>query len=285
MRNLHATLAAAAAAALLSGCIVDRTAGATGVGNPAKGSVTVALVAVDTASAAAPSPAAKAAAGSAGAASARNPDGSFEIRDAGGTVFTVRTGYANVGRIKIALPDGMDCSEADETACEAGEARLEGPWVSDFMTGKWIPDPGAARIPVGAYKRLEVRLEAQEKVAAGAPDLGRHSLVFGGTFAWSGRTDRPFRVALDFDEEERFEAPSGIAVDSGATAITIALDIARWMSRANLTACLENGSLPLDAAGGFELGKDGACNLGQELKDAIKASGSVRGERKDGKNP
>jgi len=177
------------------------------------------------------------------------------------------------------LPDGVGCAEADETACESGEARLDGPWVSDLMTGRWIPDPGAVRIPVGIYRRLEIRLEAQDKAAAGAPDLGRHSLVFGGTFAWSGRSDRPFTVAVDFDEEERFESAAGFAVGDGSTAITVALDIARWLSQVNLTACLENGSLPLDSAGGFALGKDGGCGLEQALKDAIKASGSVRGER------
>lgn len=281
MRNLHATLAAGIAAAILSGCVLDRSAGATGVGNPTKGSVTVALVAVDTAPAAA-APAKAAAKIASQSVSTRNPDGSFDITDAGGIVFTIRSGYVNVGRIKIALPDGVDCSEANETACESGEARIEGPWVSDLMTGKWTPDPGAVRIPVGAYKRLDVRLEAQEKVAAGAPDLGRHSLVFGGTFAWSGRSDRPFTVALDFDEDERFESPMAFAVSEGNTAITINLDIARWLSQANLTACLENGSLPLDSNGGFAFGKDGGCGLEQDMKDAIKASGTVRGEHEDG---
>jgi hypothetical protein len=207
MRNLYATLAYAACAALLGGCSADRSAGATGVGNPTKGSVTVALVAVDTAPAAAPK-----AAGAVGkttsqtgatraAAPARNPDGSFDIRDAGGTVFTVRSGYANVGRIRIALPEGMDCSDADETACESGEARLEGPWVSDLLTGKWKPEPGAVRLPVGSYKRLEVRLESQDKTSPGVPDLARHSLVFNGSFSYAGRGDRPFSISLDFEEE------------------------------------------------------------------------------------
>jgi hypothetical protein len=278
MHNLHVTLAAGIAAAILAGCVLDRSAGATGVGNPTKGSVTVALVAVDTVPTVPPPAKAAAKTGVA----ARNPDGSFDITDAGGTVFTIRSGYVNVGRIKIALPDGVDCSEADETACESGEARIEGPWISDLMTGKWTPDPGAVRIPVGAYKRLEVRLEAQDKVAAGAPDLGLHSLVFGGTFAWSGRSDRPFTVALDFDEDERFESPTGFAVSEGNTAITIDLDIARWLAQANLTACLENGSLPLDSEGGFAFGKDGGCGLEQEMKDAIKASGTVLGEHEDG---
>jgi len=249
---------------------LDRTAGGTGVGNPTKGTVTVAMVALESA------PVAKAAAKA--AAMTRNPDGSFDIRDAGGSVFTVKTGYANVGRIRIALPDGVDCSQADETACESGEATIDGPWVSDLMTGKWIPDPGTVRMPLGVYKRLEVRLESQDKVAAGAPDLGRHSLVFGGTFSWSGRADRPFTVALDFDEDERFESPAGFAVAEGSTTITVALDIARWLSQANLTACLENGSLPLDSTGGFAFEKDGGCGVEQEMKDAVKASGTVSGK-------
>jgi hypothetical protein len=288
MRNLHATLARAACAAVLCGCLADRSAGGTGVGNPTKGSVTVALVAVDSATAAAPKipgASAKGAAGQSGstlaAALARNLDGSFDIRDAAGTVFTVRSGYANVGRIKIALPQGMDCSDADETACESGEAKLEGPWVSDLLTGKWMPDPGSVRIPIGAYKRLLVRLEAQENAPAGVPDLGRHSLVFAGTFAYAGRPDRPFAIALDFDEDQRFESPSGFAVSEGSNSITIALDIARWLSGANLTACLDEGTLPLDAAGGFSLEKGRGCAVEQEMKDANKASGNVSVRREE----
>lgn len=276
MRNIHATLAAGACAAFLAGCLLDRSAGASGVGNPTKGTVTVAMVAED--SGAGPAAAAK----SAGAG--RNPDGSFEIRDAGGTAFTVRSGYANVGRIKIALPEGLDCSDADETECEAGEADLRGPWISDLMTGAWIPDPGAIRLPVGSYRRVGVRLEAQEKVPAGAPDLGRHSLVFGGTFAYAGRTDRPFSIALDFDEEERYESDSGFAVSEGGNTITIALDIAAWLSHTDITACLDRGGLALDPSGGFVLENDGVCGLEEGLKNAIKASGSVHGGHgEDGK--
>lgn len=280
MRNRNVTLAVAVSAALalgLAGCIGDRAAGATGVGNPAKGSVTVALVAVDSAPAAAPKASAPA------VAVARNPDGSFAIRDAAGTVFTVRSGHANVGRIRIALPDGLDCADADETACESGEIRLEGPWVSDLLTGEWAPSLGSARIPIGAYKRVEVRLESQEEASAGVPDLGRHSLVFAGTFAYAGRADRPFSIALDFDEDERFESASGFAIAEGGNTITVALDIARWLARTDLTACLDDGSLPLDAAtGGFTLEKGRGCAVEQELKDAIKGSGSVSGERDGG---
>ncbi len=285
MRNMYAILACAAFAALAAGCVADREAGSTGVGNPAKGSVTVALVAVDSAPAAAPKAtwgAAKNGSGPASSgtsASTRNPDGSFDIRDAAGTVFTVRSGYANVGRIRIALPEGMDCSDADETACESGEARLEGPWVSDLLTGKWSPDPGSARIPVGGYRRVEVRLESQDRSPEGIPDLARHSLVFNGTFAYADRADRPFSIALDFDEETRFESPSGFTIGEGSNAITIGLDIGRWLSRTDLTACLDDGSLPLDADGGFRLEKGRGCEVEQDLKDAIKSSGSLSGGR------
>lgn len=273
MRNPYVTLAAGALAAFLAGCLFDgRTAGATGVGNPVKGSVTVAMVAVDSAPA-------KAAAKS--SASVRNPDGSFDIRDAGGTVFTVRSGYANVGRIRIALPDSLDCSDDGVNECASGQVTLRGPWVSDVMTGKWTPDPGAVRLPVGAYRRVEVRLESQEDHHPAGPELSNHSLVFGGTFAWQGRSDRPFTIALDFDEDIRFESSGAFALDTGSNAITIALDIAAWLSQADITACLEEGSLPLDASGGFSFGKGGSCGLEQDMKDAVKASGSVSGGHRE----
>lgn len=267
MRSAYRMAAAAACAALAAaGCLDDRSAGATGVGNPTKGSVTVALVATGTP-----------AAGKFGAYPL-NPDGSYTIRDAGGTAFTVRTSLANVGRLDISLPEGKACKDADETPCEAGEVRLNGPFVADLLTGSWAPDPGSLRIPVGDYTRLDVRLEAQEKPGNGAPDLGGRSLVMKGTFEHAGRADRPFSIELDFDEEARFQSDSSITVREGINRITVALDIAKWLSQADLTACLADGTLPLDAEGGFTLTGDDCRGVARSIKEDIKASGRLHGE-------
>ncbi len=273
-------LGALAASLLIAGCLSERTAGSTGVGNPVQGSVTVALLAEEPAA-----PAAKAGArafsGRQTGNAVRNPDGSFDIRDLGGTLFTVRTGFANVGRIKFALPAGLDCTDADESPCEANEVSIEGPWVADLMAGSWAPEFEPLRLPVGDYRRLDVRLEGREDDQPGGIGLDRHSLVFGGTFAYAGRADRPFSIALDFDEDARFESDTAFTVAPGVNQAIVSLDIALWLSRADLTSCLEEGDLPLDAEGGFALDRDSHCDLEQELKEAIKNSGRLRGESSD----
>lgn len=276
MRNpASGAILCALTALALSGCLGDRLAGGTGVGNPTKGSVTVALIATD--------PAAAGGAPAKTAAGVRNPDGSYPIADAGGTVFTVRRSFANVGRIKIALPAGVDCSDADGTACEAGEVKLEGPFAADLLAGTWTPDPGALLIPVGSYRRMDVRLSAQGKIPAAGPDLSGHSLTLSGTFAYAGRSDRPFLIALDFDEDARFESDSGFILAEGSNRLSVVLDIGQWLSQADITACLDSGALPLDADGGISMtaGKD--CGLGKTVKDAIKRSGKLRGERLEGR--
>ncbi len=286
--------AMALGATLLGGCNSENQAGGTGVGSPTKGTVTVAMVASDTVpvlgktSGTGNKYAAKIAAFGSSNLSAmsgtRNPDGSFEIRDASGTVFTVRNGWVNLRHIRFKLPEGLNCTDADGTACENSEARIEGPWVSDLMTGMWTPDPGTIALPTGEYRHLSVRMESQERTDSNAPDLNRHSLVFSGTFAFKGRADRPFTIALDFDEDVSFESTSGFSVATGDNQVTIALNIGEWLSQVDLKACLEDEDLPLDASGGFSLDKDSKCKMEESLKKAVKGSGKVHGEHKSEKD-
>lgn len=258
--------------AALAGCLGDRVAGGTGVGNPTKGSVTLAM------QAAAGGTLAKRA-----ASLPRNPDGSFDIRDASGTVFTVRSSSANVGRIKLSLPQGVDCEDADETECEANEVTVPGPFVADLMAGTWNPDPGAFRIPVGGYHRIDVRLQAADKEKPGPePDLAGHSMIIKGTFAYAGRSDRAFTLALDFDEDARFQSDTGFALQAGKNRITIVLDVEKWLSGADITECLDNGDLTLDASGNLTAMDSGTCSdFGEPIKDAIKASGRMHGGHED----
>ncbi|MDB5051194.1 MAG: hypothetical protein JWO30_4265 [Fibrobacteres bacterium] len=257
-------------AALLAGCLGERVAGGTGVGNPTKGSVTVALQAASGQDALAKP----------GATQPRNPDGTFSVTDAGGTVFTIRSALANVGRVRLQLPEGIVCKDADETECESGEVSIPGPFVADLMTGGWQPDPGVVRIPVGEYRRMDVRLEAMEKGATGTdPDLPGHSMVVKGSFDYAGKADRSFSLALDFDEDARFENLAGLGVEAeGLNRLIVLLDVEQWLAKANITGCLDDKSLSLDAQGGLHVDKENACpGLENILKDAIKGSGNLRG--------
>lgn len=258
------------AVSLMVGCMDGRQAGGTGIGNPVKGSVTVAMQAGSSQD------------GLAKIGSPRNPDGSFTIVDAGGSRITVQTAFANVGRIKLKLPDGLDCGDADETACEAAEVAVPGPIIADLMTGKWQPDPGTIRIPVGAYRRIEIRLEGKSKDKPG-PDSGLdgHSMIIKGHFAYAGKVEIPIRILLDFDEDVVFASDPGLPVESlGLNRFIIFLDVEKWLAGTDIVQCLDDGKLVLDADGGLTIGKDNACGqLQSDLKAAIKASGSL-GRRK-----
>lgn len=268
---LKPAAAMALCGALLAGCLGDRVAGGTGVGNPAKGSVTVAL---------------QAASGGntlARFAAPRNTDGSFTITDAGGSPFTVRESFANVGRIKLHLPEGSDCEDADETACESLKVAIPGPIVANLLTGKWQPDPGSFRVPVGTYRRLDVRLESGLQAAAGPwSGLDGHSMIIKGVFDYAGQSARAFSIALDFEEEVRFGSDSGLWVDSlGTNRLMVLLDVERWLSDVDITACLDKGELELLPDGGLAMDRRNSCGQAvNAVRSAIKASGRLD-KRKD----
>lgn len=249
-------------ASLLSACLDDRVAGGTGVGNPAKGSVTVALQAVS--------------------GSSRDPDGSFTVTDAGGSRFTVRECFANVGRIGLHLPEGLDCKDADETVCESLKIEVPGPLVANLMTGSWQPDPGSFRMPIGAYRRMEVRLESGPQPAGSRSGLDGHSMVIKGEFEYAGRAGRPFSIALDFEEETRFDSDTGLSVDSlGLNRLLVLLDVERWLSGVDISGCLDSGKLALLSDGGLVLDKGNSCGqLIGDIRSAVKASGRLE-KRKD----
>ncbi|MEO7423860.1 MAG: hypothetical protein ABI036_01660 [Fibrobacteria bacterium] len=263
---MKSTAALALGAALLAGCLDERVAGGTGVGNPAKGSVTVAMQASSGGN------------GLAKSSTPRNPDGSFTITDAGGTWFTVRECYANVGRIKFQPPDGSECKDVDETACESLKVEIPGPMVADLMTGKFQPDPGSFRIPIGSYRRIDLRLENPPK----NPDssflpLAGHSMIILGSFEYAGFKANPFSIALDFGEDVRFESDSGLVIDStGLTRLVVQLDVGKWLSGVDITRCLDEGKLALLPDGSLVVDKDNACGqLENDIKSAIKVSGRL----------
>ncbi len=272
MFDLRRWLTLLAAMAGLAGCLDDRMAGSTGVGNPTKGTVTVAMQAASGGILAKRT-----------ATAPRNPDGSFDIRDAGGTVFTVKSCHANVGRIKLGLPQGVGCAEADETECDAGEVIIRGPFVADLMTGKWQPAPGPFKVPVGVYGRMDVRLEsADEKQPGPDPDLADHSMIIKGVFAYQGKSDRSFSIALDFNEDATFPADSALQVSAGTNNLIVVLDIEKWLSGSDITGCLQDGSLALDTQGNLSVDKSKSCGtLDNDLKDAVKGSGRIKDNHQD----
>jgi hypothetical protein len=267
MLELKTAAALALVSILTAGCVGDQLAGGTGVGNPVKGSVTVAMQAVSGSESLAKT-----------AAPRRNSDGSFTVADAAGTQFTIRSSYANVGSVKLKLPDGIACSQADETECESDRIKIKGPFSADLMTGEWQPNPGVFRIPVGSYSTLTVQFEPMDKDQSdGGTGLQGHTLLIQGTFAYAGK-DAGFSLALDFNEEAEYVAAGGLGVTGkGLDTLLVLLNADQWLSQADITACLDSGKLVLDPAGNLAVDKSDNCpGLENAIKDAVKGSGKLR---------
>jgi hypothetical protein len=273
MRNRNiAALAAGLVCGALMGCLNEKVAGGTGIGNP--GNTEFAVVAASGPVLA-----------KTGDGTVRNPDSSFSVTDAGGTQFTIRKAFANVSNVRIRLPDGSGCEGTSEVTCESGDIRLPGPFVSDLMTGASTPELKSFVAPAGAYRRVELRLEPLSPAAATPePALGGHTIFISGIFEYSGKTARAFTIALDFDEETRVESGQGMTVlDSGVTRMLVRLKVDTWLAHSNITSCLADHSLALDSAGNLAIDKDHTCgNLEQSLRDGIKGSCDLGDEHHSG---
>jgi hypothetical protein len=259
-------LAAVAASAILASCLGERVAGGTGVGNPPLGSATIALVASPS-----PSPALKPASGSSSAG-----DSGLYLSDGAGMQFHLKSCVANVGYIRIKLPDGITC-RPEIPGCETDRVELEGPLLADLLAGTLAPDPGAMTIPVGSYNRVEIRFEAPRDDAPNPdPALRESSMHLSGTFAYAGRTDRTFDISLDFDEEVRFDSGSMAVRENSDNDLRIRFAVEKWLADADIGDCLADGRLALDSSGNLRIDESSNCgDLEGILKAGIKASGTL----------
>lgn len=260
----------------LSGCIEDgRVAGGTAVGNPPQpGSSTFYLQATS----------GKPLLPKASANAVRASDSSFSVIDSGGTTFIIREVLANVGYVKLKLPDSVECIKDVETECELEDVKLPGPYIADLMTGKFQPDIGTFRIPPGIYRRVEFRLEGLQQMLPGIDSaLFGHSMIIKGTFSYGGKTDRRFTFSLDFDEEIRIESLSGMTVrDQGLNKLILRLEVKKWLSGANITRCLDGEDMALDPEGNLSLDKNNDCGGLEDILDAgVKGSGDLEEQHED----
>lgn len=262
MRKITSVISAIALCAL-GGCLGERVAGTTGVGNPPQSAASFAMVAAK---------------GSAAAAKTAAPaDTAFQLSDRGGSRFILRSALANVGLVKFKLPDGIRCSPDLAQPCELDELKLAGPFLADLMAGAFNPAFPEFRAPHGTYRRIEVRLEALHpgKDAPGTA-LEGHSMVLSGTFGYRGRQDRSFTILLDFDETASFESGTATVRDLPLNKLLLRMDVDSWLSQADITRCLDDGSLALDAAGNLRIDKANSCEgLEKIIKDGIKSSGRL----------
>lgn len=248
----------------LWGCLGERLAGTTGVGNPPQSALTFSM---------------QAAAGPVAAKRSAAPDGDtvLTLADKSGTAFALRRALAHVGQVKLRLPDGVGCPPAPAPPCEAGNLKLAGPFVADLMAGTFSPAFPTLAAPHGEYRRVDIRLVPLDDWAA-SPEtsLRGHTVLLAGTFAYAGRSDRAFTMVLDLNEEARFDSGSSRVREAPLNLLRLRMDAGQWLASADITGCLDDGRLPLDPSGNLRIDGETACEgLEQAIKHGIKGSGRL----------
>lgn len=195
--------------------------------------------------------------------------------DSGGVSYRLDAVRVTVRRVELYLPDGASCAGLEDLdaadgaytkVCDGDKIRFSGPWQVDLVTGVATPPFANETVPALAYRRVDVRL------APGDDDL---TLSASGVVPFEG-ADTPFRLALDFNEDVRFDGSAVVAKDALAQAV-LALDPSTWFSALPLSACVADGDLDIDNGVIQIADGDNACSeVEGVVKDAIKASGSLK---------
>ena len=218
--------------------------------------------------------------------------------DAAGKAFTLATALVHVRHITLDLPDGATCaglpglvdgSGGDDSApytnvCASGGGtiRLNGPWTVDLLTGQASPAFTRVTVPPGAYRRVDVRLDEADRDddddASTIPAaLDGFTLAASGTAALAAGPT-PFRLALKFSEDARFEAAAGLTLaEDDAASLLLELDPSAWFAGLPLSDCAEDGDLVFESGVLVLEDGEGLCSeLENTIKDALKASGELR---------
>ena len=199
--------------------------------------------------------------------------------DSAGVGFALNAVRVNVRRVELYLPAGTSCSDiadldladgAYTKVCAGDKLRFSGPWQVDLVSGVATPPFAPEAVPAVRYRRIDVGL-------APGDDDDDVTLLASGVVPFNGN-DTPFRLALDFNEDVRFEG-SGFTVapgDAVASAL-LALDPGSWFASLPLSACAADGDLTIEAGViVIEDGNNDCSDVENAVKDAVKASGTLR---------
>jgi hypothetical protein len=175
-----------------------------------------------------------------------------------------------------ALPKEGDPLSNDDKDCNGGsEATLNGgPYVLDLLTGASSPDIGTLTFPAGTYDRVKVHLHSAD---GNDTTLGGYTLVAKGTYSVAGGEDKPFSLALRFNEIIQIRNPAGMELDADALhTILIGLNAGQWLRNLDIKGCLST----LGADGAIIVNEDsemGKCLDAEHLiKDNFRTSFKVR---------
>ncbi len=197
-----------------------------------------------------------------------NGTSSLSLVDASGTVFNIESAQANIRHIEFDLPD----SSHEES--EEDKISVAGPFVVDLMTGSFSPNLSDVEIPVGTYKRMDIRLddaEMEDGLLEESHGLLEHSLVVTGSFSYDGVDNRKFSIKFQFNEDIRFETEAGIEVTEGTlNTMAVHLLVNEWLEGADITGCLQDGDMELDSEGNLHINDSNASGKCAEIEGIIK---------------
>lgn len=189
--------------------------------------------------------------------------------DQGGATFQVEAASLFVRHLELYLPAGLGCADVAPlglpagVSCDLEKLRVTGPFRVNLLTGVATPPLPSLTVPAGTYSRVDVRFEEDE--------LTDVTLVASGTVPVDG-VSRPWRLAVELDEDVRFEGMTIDALEGALARALLGLDMSQWFAALPLSACAAAGTLPVE--GGVIVLSDGdeAC---VDIEDVIKAA--IRG--------
>lgn len=180
--------------------------------------------------------------------------------------FAIDAASINVRDIEFYLPKDVGCEDVDPAFdCEDDEKIvLEGPFAVDLIDGSIGAD---LVLPVGTYRRVDVRVDDD------ADDIS-----FRAAGTWNGE-GRPvaLELALDFNEDIRFEGAFEVSEETDAEGLLLGLDVGTWIDSGAMNECVNrDGALEDGVVIGEDNSGSGSCSdLENTVRDNVEASGEL----------
>lgn len=230
-------------------------------------------------------------------------DSSLTISDSSGIAFRVTEARVLVEKVKLVSGDDDSCEgdermavlpdsgedddvgegSEDTSGCDETESMLKGPFVVDLLTGTSTPAMGDLSIPAGTYRKVKIHLghaRKEDAILDSTDSLMGRTLLVRGTYAAPGQVEKPFTLALKFDEELEMENLAGMRLDAATlNSILVSVRIDRWLSDMDVGGCLAKPEMAASLAGGAVISEDselGRClDVEKTVKEAFRGSFEV----------
>lgn len=153
-----------------------------------------------------------------------NRSGEIELQDKVGNAITLSEAKLAVRHVEFVM-------ENDSSY------KITGPFVVDLLSGVTTPEISSTEIPLGAYKRIDVRIDDSDEdftMISSNDSLYEYSLYAKGMYE-----EREFIMKLKFNEDVRFDFAAPLSVlDIARNDFVLTLTVSEWFSLLDLTECI-----------------------------------------------